>query len=114
MQYYDMALEPQKEEDVQQEKRGGYDRDRKMAKIYYQMNFLNSMDETEEGPLIDALVNSKELAIFGTDLIHDLIDFRWQQFAGPIHKIGFAFHIGYIISLSLYINQTYLEENSSA
>mgnify|MGYP001003710930 CR=1 FL=1 len=113
MQYYDMTEEPKVVEEPR-EKKGSYDRDRKMSRIYYQMNFLNSMDETEEGPLIDALVNSKELAIFGTDLIHDLIDFRWQQFAGPIHKIGFAFHIGYIMFLSLYINQTYLKENSSA
>lgn len=53
------------------------DREHKMGKIYYQMNFLSSMSE-EDGPLIDAIVNSKELAIFGTDLIIDLIDFRWQ------------------------------------
>ena len=68
----------------------------------------------EDGPLIDALVNSKELAIFGTDLIIDLIDFRWKQFAGPIHQIGCAFHVAYILFLSLYINDIYLQPPSAA
>ena len=58
--------------DVEPEKKksGACDREKKMAKLTYQMNFLSSMSQ-EDGKLFDALEKSIELAIFGTDLIID-------------------------------------------
>jgi len=40
------------------------------------MNILCSMSQ-EDGQLIDALAESEELSIFETELIRDLIDWRW-------------------------------------
>ena len=34
----------------------------------------------EKGLLIDALAESDELSMFETELIKDLIDFKWKQF----------------------------------
>ena len=99
-------VEPEKK------KSGAGDRERKMAKITYQMNFLSSMSQ-EDGKLFDALGKSTELAIFGTDLIIDLIDFRWERFAGRIHKIGFGFLLAYVFCLALYINDAYLAEEGT-
>jgi len=99
-------VEPEKK------KSGAGDREKKMAKLTYQMNFLSSMSQ-EDGKLFDALGKSTELAIFGTDLIIDLIDFRWEQFAGRMHKIGFCFLLAYVFCLALYINVAYLAEEGA-
>ena len=100
--------------DVEPEKKksGAGDREKQMAKLTYQMNFLSSMSQ-EDGKLFDALGKSTELAIFGTDLIIALIDFRWQRFAGRIHKVGFCFLLAYVFCLALYINVAYLAEEGA-
>ena len=71
---------------------GSADRTNRTGKIYYQMNFLSSMSE-QDGMLMRALCESQELQIFRSDLIIDLIDFRWDCFAAKIQKIGFFFHL---------------------
>lgn len=71
------------------------------------MNYLSSMSE-EDGLLMHAICNSDELAIFRSDLIIDLVDFRWNNVAKTVHKIGFTFHLCYIFMLTLYIRDTYL------
>lgn len=63
---------------------------------------LCSMSE-EDGKLIDAIANSEEMEIFVTDLVQDLIDFKWTRFAKKVHLRGFYFHIAYIICLSILI-----------
>lgn len=74
------------------------------------MNYLSSMSE-EDGLLMNAICESDELEIFKSDLIIDLVDFRWNSIAKKVHTIGFCFHLCYILFLSLYINDTYLNSN---
>lgn len=38
---------------------------------------LTSMSE-EDGTIMDAIANSEELSIYETDLVKDLIDFKWK------------------------------------
>lgn len=61
-------------------KSGSEERRNKLTKIRYQLNLLSSMSQ-EDGKLIDAIAKSSELSIFETDLIMDLIDWRWTCFA---------------------------------
>ena len=62
----------------------------------------------EDGLLMHAICNSDELEIFKSDLIIDLVDFRWNIVAKTVHKIGFIFHMFYIFFLTMYIRGTYL------
>ena len=54
--------------------------DQKVFKIKYHLNILASVSE-ENGQLMEAIAGSTELSIFTTDLVMDLIDFKWQRFA---------------------------------
>lgn len=47
-----------------------------MFKIKYQLNILPSVSE-DMGQLMGAIQDSDELAIFDTDLVKDLIDYKW-------------------------------------
>jgi hypothetical protein len=71
------------------------------------MNYLSSVSE-EDGLLMHAICNSEELDIFKSDLIIDLVDFRWNNVARYVHKTGFCFHLAYIVFFTLYIRDTYL------
>lgn len=51
-----------------------------MYKIKYQLNLITSVSE-EDGPLMNAVANSDELGIFKTDMIMDMIDYKWNTFA---------------------------------
>jgi hypothetical protein len=82
----------------------------KLRKIKYTMNFLCAMSE-EDGQLIDAIANSNEMSIFETELVMDLIDFRWLAFAKRTQKVGFFFHVLYIITMALYIKAAYLGQD---
>ena len=62
----------------------------------------------EDGKLIDAIADSDELEIFETDIVIDLVDFRWEKFARIIHLRGLVVHCIYIITLMMYIRSTYL------
>lgn len=62
----------------------------------------------EDGKLIDAIAESEELAIFETDLVIDLVDFKWEKFAKTVHMRGLLVHITYIMTLTMYIRSTYL------
>lgn len=56
-----------------------------MYKIKYDCTFITAMsEETESGRLMDAIADSEELEIFTTDLIIDIIEFKWQKFAGKL------------------------------
>jgi len=79
----------------------------KVYKIKYQLNLITSMSE-EDGTLMNAVANSEELPIFKTDLIMDMIDYKWETFARRQHLIGLFVHLIYIIVLILYINRTFL------
>jgi len=52
--------------------------------------------------------DTEELEIFDTDLISDLLEFKWNTYAGNIHMIGLTSHILYIIVFSMYVNECYV------
>jgi hypothetical protein len=62
----------------------------------------------EDGKLIDAIADSIELEIFTTDLVINLVDYRWEKFAKVTHTRGLLVHITYILVLTMYIRSTYL------
>jgi len=63
---------------------------------------LSSMSE-EDYKLIDAISGSNDLDIFSTDIIMDLVDFKWERFGKKVHKFGFANHVIDIMISSIYI-----------
>jgi uncharacterized Rmd1/YagE family protein len=79
----------------------------KELKIIYQLNILLSVSQ-ENGKLVEALANSDELSVFETDVVRDIIDFKWKEFANSVHYTGFLAHFSYVLLLSYYINETYL------
>ena len=54
--------------------------EQKVFKIKYNLNILGSVSE-KNGQLMEAIAASEELSIFTTDLVMDLIDFKWERFA---------------------------------
>lgn len=80
-----------------------------MFKIKYYINILSFAKETEDMSLINAIAGSDEMELFKTELIKDLIDFKWEKFARRQHLIGFSFHICYVTVLMYYIAQVYLK-----
>lgn len=80
---------------------------KKLIKINYQLNMLTAMSQAK-GRLIDALSDSEDLEIFQTDLIMDLIDFKWECYAREVHTRGFKFHIAMIVVTALYIHASYI------
>jgi len=67
------------------------------------------MNESEDGTIMNAVANSDELRIFETDMIKEMIDYKWTSFARNIHYLGAFMHLLYIITLILYVNHTFLE-----
>jgi hypothetical protein len=63
---------------------------------------LSSMSE-KNGKLIDAISKSEEMDIFVTDLVIDLIEFRWEKFAKEVHLFGFYVHQTYICIMFLFV-----------
>jgi hypothetical protein len=76
-------------------------------KIKYQLNLITSMSE-EDGTLMNAVADSEELGIFKTDMIMDMIDYKWKTYARNQHLFGGFIHLCYVIVLILYINRTFL------
>ena len=63
----------------------------------------------EDGLLIKAIANSEDLDIFTTEVVQDVINYKWDRFASNIHWFGWIIHIIYIICLQIYIATTYLK-----
>jgi hypothetical protein len=57
---------------------------------------------------MEAIAGSEELSIFKTDLVMDLVDFKWQRFAFKQHVFGALVHVIYVVVLIYYINYTFL------
>jgi hypothetical protein len=51
---------------------------------------------------------SEELALFESQAIQDVIDFKWVEFAYNIHMVGCFFHFWYMSILIVYINAIYI------
>ena len=62
-----------------------------------------------EHDLMESIVNSEELSIFdkGSAVI-DMVDYKWKAYAFKSHQLGCFFHIFYVLSLVVYINNTFL------
>ena len=48
------------------------------------------------------------MSIFEAQTIKDLIQYKWEKYACYSHYLGFAMHIFYILTLTLYIINTFL------
>ena len=78
-----------------------------MFKIKYQVNLLPSVSE-ETGQLMNAVAGSDQMEIFQTDLIKDMVDYKWETFAQRQHIFGAMLHLSYVVVLMLYINEIFL------
>lgn len=76
----------------------------------YQCNLLTSMEEEDGYSLLNALANTTEgqLAIFETDVVRDLIQYKWNSYAARAHWLSGAIAVLYTASLALYVNDIYL------
>jgi len=79
-------------------------------KVEYQLNQLCNMS-TEDGEIIDAVAQSDEYAIFKTDCVMDMIDFKWDMFAAKMHYVGMVVHIVYCVYLLIYVKTTFLDKD---
>ena len=59
---------------------------------------------------MDAIAGSDELSIFHTDLIIDMIDYKWEKYALPKHRIGAIFHGFYTVLLWYYVADVFLAD----
>jgi hypothetical protein len=64
--------------------------------------------------LLDECANSEELAIFETDTLKDLIEFKWSQYGYRFHLGGFLIHAVYVIMLFVYTDMVYINGSSKA
>jgi hypothetical protein len=67
---------------------------------------------THGGTLFDALANTtaNQLSIFKTDVVRDVIEYKWQTFARRSHFFGAFVHISYTVALASYINDIFLRD----
>lgn len=79
----------------------------KVYKIKYQLNIITSVSE-ESGQLMGAISESDELEIYKTDLIQDMVEYKWDKFAGAQHRFGAGIHLCYQFVLIFYVNDTFL------
>lgn len=61
---------------------------------------------------MDAVANSEELGIFKTDMIKDMIDYKWKTFARRQHLLGGFIHVVYVFVMIAYINHTFLQSQA--
>ena len=64
----------------------------KVYKIRYCLNILPSMNLQNDKDLMEAIVNTEELAIFKTVALMSMADFKWTAYAFNSHKIGCGVH----------------------
>ena len=84
----------------------------KVFKIRYTCNLLPSVDETGQfGTVINAMVDTDEIACLLHEATQSMVDFKWERFARRQQLIGFMCHVGYQIMLFFYINNVYLNHN---
>lgn len=60
------------------------------------------------------LNESDELAIFSTDTITQLLDFKWAEYGLTFHKVGCFMQIIYIITICIYIYFIYITSSAAA
>ena len=58
----------------------------------------------QDVPFMQLLNESEELAIFATDTIIELLEFKWDNYGLTFHKIGCFMQIFYVTMLFIYNN----------
>jgi hypothetical protein len=57
------------------------------------------------------LSQSDELEIFETDLVADIVDYKWNTYAYKIHSMAAIVHLSYVLVLIYYCNKYYLNKS---
>ena len=98
----------------------------KVYKIKYSLNLLPNVgeyivdadpeDETSKKKLMNEDINlmglfneSDELSIYETDLIKELITYKWNTYAFGHHIKGCMFHLYHMLTLIIYIDVAYIK-----
>lgn len=84
---------------------------KKVKKIKYTLNILPSIQENSSNTLVNALGKTDELSIFNSKVLFDLLEFKWQAYAGTIHKVSLLSHCCYVITFTIFINHVYVDMN---
>lgn len=82
-----------------------------MYKIKYCLNLLPFVKEADDGTTFIGMCQNRgeeELKIFKAKTTLDLISFKWNAFAYKLHWFGAFMHFTYIMTLTVYIYNTYL------
>lgn len=82
----------------------------KVFKIQYQCNLLTSVFQKDGSGLMTAIAESNELEIFKTDLVRDMIEYKWGAYASGRHKFGACIHLCYVFTLIYYICDVFLQD----
>ena len=61
---------------------------------------------------MDLFTNSNEIDVFLSETVHQIIRFKWNNFAFQFHMIGFCSHIYFMTVLCIYVNSVYLHGQS--
>jgi hypothetical protein len=61
--------------------------------------------------MMGLIIDGDELDTFETDIIQQLIDFKWEQYARKHHLIGCMAHLMYMLTLMIYTNLVYISNN---
>jgi hypothetical protein len=65
----------------------------------------------EETSLMSLCGDTEELAIFQTQSIQTLIQFKWDKYGRNHHLLGCLMHMFYTLILIIYVSNAYLEES---
>lgn len=65
----------------------------------------------EDLDLMTAIAGTNELGLFDTDIVRDVIDYKWNAYAYGMHSTNGLIHFLYVASLMFFINYTYLERH---
>lgn len=57
---------------------------------------------------MEILKDTEELDIFNTEVIQELIHYKWMTYGRSHHMMGLGMHFVYTFTLTLYVNEVYL------
>ena len=71
---------------------------------------MPTVEEWHDVTLINAMGQTSELKIFNSKVIFDLMEFKWESYAGLIHKVSLISHCCYLVVFTVFINRVYVYE----
>ena len=81
------------------------DEDTRFFKIKYTLNVLPQMDKLDfDGNLMDLFGDTDQIDMFQTQVVQDLIEFKWERYGRIIHKSAASVHIVYVVTFLLYLD----------